>query len=88
MTQTLVAVDHLRITRADGSALVRDVSFALEAGETVGIVGESGSGKSLTLRALMGILPPTSSNGSASPRLPSASRLGRMSSPVACASAS
>lgn len=59
MTQTLVAVDHLRITRADGSALVRDVSFALEAGETVGIVGESGSGKSLTLRALMGILPPT-----------------------------
>jgi ABC-type glutathione transport system ATPase component len=36
---------------------VESVSFSLEAGEAFGIVGESGSGKSLTLRAIMGLLP-------------------------------
>ena len=35
---------------------VRDVSFDLEAGETLAIAGESGSGKSVTTRAVMGIL--------------------------------
>jgi oligopeptide/dipeptide ABC transporter ATP-binding protein len=37
---------------------VTDVSFAVNRGESLGIVGESGSGKSLTLRAIMDILPP------------------------------
>ncbi|MEU5695869.1 ABC transporter ATP-binding protein [Actinosynnema sp. NPDC020468] len=37
--------------------LVRDVTFAVEAGTSVGIVGESGSGKSLTVRSLVGLLP-------------------------------
>ena len=36
---------------------VRDVSFSLDAGETLGIVGESGCGKSMTALALMGLLP-------------------------------
>src|SRR5262245_12488669 len=36
---------------------VRDVSFALAPGETVGLVGESGCGKSLTALSVMGLLP-------------------------------
>ncbi len=36
---------------------VRDVSFSIDAGQTVALVGESGSGKSVTAQAVMGILP-------------------------------
>lgn len=36
---------------------VRGVSFQVEQGEIVGLVGESGSGKSVTMKAVMGILP-------------------------------
>ncbi|MEJ1159215.1 ABC transporter ATP-binding protein [Prosthecomicrobium sp. N25] len=36
---------------------VNGVSFALKRGEVLGILGESGSGKSVTLRALMRLLP-------------------------------
>jgi oligopeptide/dipeptide ABC transporter ATP-binding protein len=37
---------------------VDEVSLRIERGGSLGIVGESGSGKSLTLRAIMGLLPP------------------------------
>src|SRR4051812_24378252 len=41
-----------------GPALaVRDVSFTLERGDSLGLVGESGCGKSMTAMALMGLLP-------------------------------
>ena len=36
---------------------VRGVEFSVEKGEIMGIVGESGSGKSVTMKAVMGILP-------------------------------
>lgn len=36
---------------------VRDVSFSLSKGETLGIVGETGSGKSLSSLAIMDLLP-------------------------------
>jgi len=38
-------------------AAVRDISFELKKGETLGLVGESGCGKSLTALAIMGLLP-------------------------------
>ena len=36
---------------------VRNVSFHLDSGESLGIVGESGSGKSVTMMSIMGLLP-------------------------------
>lgn len=36
---------------------VRDVSFSVDEGKTIGIVGESGCGKSVTSHAIMGLLP-------------------------------
>ena len=36
---------------------VRNVSFHLDASESLGIVGESGSGKSVTMMSIMGLLP-------------------------------
>lgn len=36
---------------------VNDVSFTIEAGETLGLIGESGSGKTMTGLSLLGLLP-------------------------------
>lgn len=44
------------------SPIIKDVSFALKAGEALGVIGPSGSGKSTLGRALVGILPTTRGN--------------------------
>jgi oligopeptide transport system ATP-binding protein len=44
-------------TRGGVVHAVEDVSFSLEAGQTIGIVGESGSGKSVTCYSLLGLIP-------------------------------
>ncbi len=57
----LVQVDDLTVrfvTREATVHAVNGVSFAVRAGEVLCILGESGSGKSVTLRALMRLLPP------------------------------
>jgi peptide/nickel transport system ATP-binding protein len=53
-----VTVEGLRVSFGAQQA-VRDISFAIAPGETLGLVGESGSGKSATSLALMRLLPPT-----------------------------
>ena len=50
---------HVRIASRQGTVRAVDgVSFDVSTGEALGLVGESGSGKSMTLRAVLGVLPP------------------------------
>jgi peptide/nickel transport system ATP-binding protein len=53
------------LTPAGARRLVREASFALDGGQTLGIVGESGSGKTLTALAMMGLLPDGASTSGA-----------------------
>ncbi len=56
----LLNVDSLSVSFATDAGRVRvveDVSFALQAGETVGLVGESGCGKSVTAMSIMRLIP-------------------------------
>lgn len=52
----VLSVEELSVS-INGLPALRDVSFQIDAGETLAIVGESGSGKTLTSLALMGLLP-------------------------------
>ncbi len=60
MTTPLLAVQdlHVEIATPRGTIVAVDgVSFDVQEGEAVGLVGESGCGKSMTLRAILGLLP-------------------------------
>jgi len=62
MSNPILKVSHVSIefpTETEVVRAVKDVSFTLTLGETIGIVGESGSGKSVTSLAIMGLLPPS-----------------------------
>ncbi|MFV2092062.1 MAG: ATP-binding cassette domain-containing protein, partial [Hyphomicrobiales bacterium] len=54
--EAAIRVKNLRV-RIGQVDILSDVSFAVEAGQTLAIVGESGCGKSLTALAIMGLLP-------------------------------
>jgi len=57
---SIIEVKNLRTSFKTDAGLfyaVDDVSFDVEAGETLGIVGESGCGKSVTSLSIMGLVP-------------------------------
>jgi len=55
-SHSILEVTELSLAAAS-KRLVEGVSLTLDKGESLGLVGESGSGKSLTLRAILGLLP-------------------------------
>ena len=57
---TLVNIQNLYVRFTGGRTVhaLNGVSFSVREGEVLGLIGESGSGKSVTLRALMRLLPP------------------------------
>lgn len=60
MSAPLISVQDLSVEiKTDRGLLkaIRGVSFDINAGDSIGIVGESGSGKSITLKAILGLLP-------------------------------
>jgi peptide/nickel transport system ATP-binding protein len=62
--ETLIAVDHVSKSYKgpDGvtRTVVKDVSFELGVGETLGVVGESGSGKTTVARLVLAVTEPDS----------------------------
>ena len=58
-----ISVEHFSRTYTTSTGTVPavdDLSFQVSAGEIVGLIGPNGAGKTTTLRALAGILRPTS----------------------------
>jgi oligopeptide transport system ATP-binding protein len=57
----LLQVEGLRVrlpTGAGPATVVHEISYSVDPGEVFGIAGESGSGKTMSVLALMGLLPP------------------------------
>jgi branched-chain amino acid transport system ATP-binding protein len=56
MPDAVLVVEGLEV-RYGAVTAVRDVSFAVDRGEIVGLIGPNGAGKSTTLHAIMGVVP-------------------------------
>jgi zinc/manganese transport system ATP-binding protein len=54
----VVALDHATL-EIGGRAVLKDISFAIEPGEFIGVLGPNGAGKTTLMRAILGLLPPS-----------------------------
>lgn len=58
--RNVLSVENLNVTYVNKSKrvmAVRNASFSINRGDSLGIVGESGSGKSTLAMAILGLLP-------------------------------
>ncbi|MBW2185845.1 MAG: type I secretion system permease/ATPase, partial [Deltaproteobacteria bacterium] len=56
-----IAAEHVSFA-IQGNVILRDISFSLQPGESLGLIGPSGAGKSTLCRLLLGIWPAASGN--------------------------
>jgi iron complex transport system ATP-binding protein len=63
MTVPLLALEDVSL-HVGGRVLLRDINFALDAGEKVALVGANGAGKSSLLKVIAGLLPQYSGSAS------------------------
>ncbi|WP_211311993.1 ABC transporter ATP-binding protein [Halarchaeum salinum] len=54
-----IDAEHLRLTYADGTEAVADVSLTIDEGEFFGFLGANGAGKTTTIKMLVTLLRPT-----------------------------
>ena len=58
MSHHKLEVRNLKFSYPDGHEAIKDISFTIHHGESVGIIGANGSGKSTLLMLMMGVLFP------------------------------
>lgn len=57
--QPVLSVQDLSVSFTPDTLVVQNISFSVQAGETVAVVGESGSGKTTMVNAILGLIPRT-----------------------------
>jgi len=55
---TAIQLDRVTL-RIGARTVLREVSFAIESGEFIGVLGPNGAGKTTLMRAILGLLPPS-----------------------------
>lgn len=75
-SRQLLLKNLLGLQKKDEFLALKDVSFSVNKGETLGIIGANGSGKSTLLKILAGIISPTSGSVKVNGRVASLIELG------------